>query len=173
VVLGLIVGKTVGIFAGTYLAVRFTPARLNPDLAWADVLALAVLAGIGFTVALLIGELAFPAAADAEHVKAAVLAGSLIAAALAGLLLTRRDRIYRRLWEAENVDCAVVRTTATATRCASTGRRRREAERWICGAPRLDTRKIPIYDKLYAEDTYSDPGGDGPPGRPSRSPLGL
>ncbi|MCX5006735.1 Na+/H+ antiporter NhaA [Streptomyces sp. NBC_00638] len=104
VVLGLVVGKTVGIFAGTYLAARFTRARLNPDLAWADVLALAVLAGIGFTVALLIGELAFPDPADAEHIKAAVLLGSLIAAAAAALLVKRRNGIYRRLWEAETRD---------------------------------------------------------------------
>ena len=79
VVLGLVVGKTVGIFAGTYLAARFTRARLNPDLEWADVFSLAVLAGIGFTVALLIGELAFTDPADAEHIKAAVLVGSLTA----------------------------------------------------------------------------------------------
>lgn len=104
VVLGLVVGKTVGIFAGTYLAARFTRARLNPDLAWADVLAVAVLAGIGFTVALLIGELAFPDPADAEHIKAAVLIGSLIAAAVAALLVKRRNGIYRRLWEAETLD---------------------------------------------------------------------
>ncbi|WP_327370545.1 Na+/H+ antiporter NhaA [Streptomyces sp. NBC_01217] len=104
VVLGLVVGKTVGIFAGTYLAARFTRARLNPDLAWADVLALAVLAGIGFTVALLIGELAFPDPADAEHIKAAVLLGSLIAAAAAALLIKRRNGIYRRMWEAETRD---------------------------------------------------------------------
>ncbi|MEU2287510.1 Na+/H+ antiporter NhaA [Streptomyces sp. NPDC013178] len=104
VVLGLVVGKTVGIFAGTYLAARFTRARLNPDLAWADVFALAVLAGIGFTVALLIGDLAFPDPADAEHIKAAVLLGSFIAAAVAALLVKRRNGIYRRLWEAEARD---------------------------------------------------------------------
>ncbi|WP_328399480.1 Na+/H+ antiporter NhaA [Streptomyces sp. NBC_00390] len=104
VVLGLVVGKTVGIFAGTYLAARFTRARLNPDLAWADVLALSVLAGIGFTVALLIGELAFPDPADAESIKAAVLIGSLIAAGLAALLIKRRNRIYRRLYEEETRD---------------------------------------------------------------------
>ncbi|MDX2528244.1 Na+/H+ antiporter NhaA [Streptomyces europaeiscabiei] len=104
VVLGLVVGKTVGIFAGTYLAARFTRARLNPDLAWADVFALAVLAGIGFTVALLIGELAFTDPADVEHIKAAVLLGSLIAAAVAALLVKRRNGIYRRLWEAETRD---------------------------------------------------------------------
>jgi NhaA family Na+:H+ antiporter len=104
VVLGLVVGKTVGIFAGTYLAARFTRARLNPDLAWADVFALAVLSGIGFTVALLIGELAFTDPADAEHIKAAVLLGSLMAAAVAGALIKRRNVIYRRLWEAETRD---------------------------------------------------------------------
>ena len=101
VVLGLVLGKTVGVFGGTYLAARFTRAQLNPDLAWADVSALAVLAGVGFTVSLLIGELAFPTPPDTEHVKAAVLTGSLIAAGLAALLLKRRDRIYRRLCEAE------------------------------------------------------------------------
>ncbi|MGR8009510.1 Na+/H+ antiporter NhaA [Streptomyces hypolithicus] len=104
VVIGLVVGKILGIFAGTYLAARFTRARLNPDLAWADVFALAVLAGIGFTVALLIGELAFPDPAAAEQIKAAVLIGSLIAAVLAALLLKRRDVIYRRLYEEENRD---------------------------------------------------------------------
>ena len=59
VVLGLVVGKAVGIFGGTWLAARFTRASLNADLAWPDVFAVASLAGIGFTVSLLIGELAF------------------------------------------------------------------------------------------------------------------
>ncbi|MET9426553.1 Na+/H+ antiporter NhaA [Streptomyces sp. NPDC003036] len=104
VVLGLVAGKTLGIYAGTYLAARFTRARLNPDLAWADVFALAVLAGIGFTVALLIGELAFPDPAAAEHIKAAVLVGSLIAACLAALQIKRRNGIYRRLYEEETRD---------------------------------------------------------------------
>ncbi|MEU0664374.1 Na+/H+ antiporter NhaA [Streptomyces lavendulocolor] len=104
VVVGLVVGKTLGIFAGTYLAARFTRARLNPDLAWADVFALAVLAGIGFTVALLIGELAFPDPATTERVKAAVLVGSLVAAALAALLIRRRNGVYRRLYEEETRD---------------------------------------------------------------------
>ncbi|MEV4786215.1 Na+/H+ antiporter NhaA [Streptomyces tuirus] len=104
VIVGLVAGKIVGIFAGTYLAARFTRARLNPDLAWADVLALATLAGIGFTVALLIGELAFPGTAVGEHVKAAVLIASVTAALLATLLLRRRNAVYRRLYEEENID---------------------------------------------------------------------
>ncbi|MFE3579644.1 Na+/H+ antiporter NhaA [Streptomyces vinaceus] len=104
VVIGLVAGKVIGIFAGTYLAARFTKARLNPGLAWADVLGLSVLAGIGFTVALLIGELAFPGKETGEHVKAAVLIASLTAAAVAAVLLRRRNKIYRHLYEEETVD---------------------------------------------------------------------
>ncbi|MER5980104.1 Na+/H+ antiporter NhaA [Streptomyces sp. NPDC001857] len=105
VVLGLVVGKTIGIFGGTWLTARFTRASLSDDLAWADVFAVAALAGIGFTVSLLIGELAFagdPALTD--EVKAAVLTGSVIAATLATVLLKLRNAKYRRLWEAEERD---------------------------------------------------------------------
>ncbi|WCD87215.1 Na(+)/H(+) antiporter NhaA [Streptomyces xanthophaeus] len=105
VVLGLVLGKTVGIFGGTWLAARFTKAELNEDLAWPDVLAVASLAGIGFTVSLLIGELAF--AGDAvltDEVKAAVLIGSLIAAVIAGVMLKLRNRKYRALTEDEERD---------------------------------------------------------------------
>ncbi|WP_392671467.1 Na+/H+ antiporter NhaA [Streptomyces sp. LN785] len=105
VVLGLVVGKTVGIFGGTWLAARFTRAELNEDLAWADVFAVASLAGIGFTVSLLIGELAFEGDASVENeIKAAVLLGSLIAASLSGVLLKLRVRTYRALYEAEERD---------------------------------------------------------------------
>ncbi|WP_327382178.1 Na+/H+ antiporter NhaA [Streptomyces sp. NBC_01207] len=104
VFIGLVVGKVLGIFLGTYLAARFTKAELNPDLAWADVLGLSVLAGIGFTVALLIGELAFPGQEVGEHVKAAVLIASLTAAVLAAVLLRRRNKIYRSLYEEETLD---------------------------------------------------------------------
>ncbi|MFB7931322.1 Na+/H+ antiporter NhaA [Streptomyces sp. NPDC056039] len=105
VVLGLVVGKALGIFGGTWLTARFTRASLSDDLAWADVFAVASLAGIGFTVSLLIGELAF--AGDetmTNEVKAAVLLGSLIAAILATVLLKIRNAKYRRLWEDEERD---------------------------------------------------------------------
>ncbi|MEU6416602.1 Na+/H+ antiporter NhaA [Streptomyces spiralis] len=105
VVLGLVVGKTIGIFGGTWLTARFTRASLSEDLAWADVFAVASLAGIGFTVSLLIGELAFKGdAALTDEVKASVLVGSLIAAALATVLLKMRNARYRRLWEVEERD---------------------------------------------------------------------
>ncbi|WOT36330.1 Na+/H+ antiporter NhaA [Streptomyces coeruleorubidus] len=105
VVLGLVVGKTLGIFVGTWLTARFTRASLSDDLAWADVFAVASLAGIGFTVSLLIGELAFEGDQTMTGaVKASVLVGSLIAATLATVLLKLRNAKYRRLWEAEERD---------------------------------------------------------------------
>lgn len=105
VVLGLVVGKALGIFGGTWLAARFTRAELNEDLAWGDVFAVASLAGIGFTVSLLIGELAFEGdAALTSEVKAAVLVGSLIAAVLATVLLKLRVRKYQALLAEEERD---------------------------------------------------------------------
>ncbi|MFJ4686261.1 Na+/H+ antiporter NhaA [Streptomyces sp. NPDC091377] len=105
VVLGLVVGKTIGIFGGTWLTARFTRASLSDDLAWGDVFAVASLAGIGFTVSLLIGELAFEGdAAMTGEIKAAVLTGSLIAAVLATILLKIRNAKYRRMWEDEERD---------------------------------------------------------------------
>ncbi|MFE5771518.1 Na+/H+ antiporter NhaA [Streptomyces sp. NPDC056485] len=105
VVLGLVVGKAVGIFGGTWLAARFTRASLNEDLAWPDVLAVASLAGIGFTVSLLIGELAFTDDPTLTgEVKAAVLFGSFIAAVVASVLLKLRNRKYQALTEDEERD---------------------------------------------------------------------
>lgn len=105
VVLGLIVGKAIGVFGGTWLAARFTRAELNPDLKWPDVLAVASLAGIGFTVSLLIGELAFGGdPVLMGEVKAAVLVGSLIAAVLASILLKLRDNKYKKLCADEDRD---------------------------------------------------------------------
>ncbi|MFI9767345.1 Na+/H+ antiporter NhaA [Streptomyces sp. NPDC052415] len=105
VVLGLVLGKALGIFGGTWLTARFTKASLSDDLAWADVFAVATLAGIGFTVSLLIGELAFEGdTALTDEVKAAVLVGSVIAATLATVLLKVRNSRYRQMIEAEERD---------------------------------------------------------------------
>ncbi|MFF4605884.1 Na+/H+ antiporter NhaA [Streptomyces sp. NPDC001339] len=105
VVLGLVVGKAVGIFGGTWCTARFTKAELNPDLKWPDVFAVASLAGIGFTVSLLIGELAFTDdLALADEIKASVLIGSLLAAVCAGILLKLRNAKYRKLCEDEERD---------------------------------------------------------------------
>jgi NhaA family Na+:H+ antiporter len=98
VVVGLVLGKLVGVLGGTWLFARFTRAELDEGLAWWDVVGLSLLAGIGFTVSLLVGELAFGAGSPRdEHAKLAVLVGSLLAAALAAVVLRARNRVYRRL----------------------------------------------------------------------------
>ncbi|MEV6168276.1 Na+/H+ antiporter NhaA [Streptomyces sp. NPDC051954] len=105
VVLGLVVGKAVGIFGGTWLTARFTRASLSDELAWPDVFAVASLAGIGFTVSLLIGELAFDGdTVLTGEIKAAVLMGSLISAGLATVLLKIRNAKYRKMCEDEERD---------------------------------------------------------------------
>jgi NhaA family Na+:H+ antiporter len=102
---GLILGKPVGVMGATWLVQRFTRARLAEGLSWWDVLGLSLLAGIGFTVSLLIGELAFGAGSEADdHVKIGVLLGSLLSALLATVVLRIRNRHYRRIHAEEQVD---------------------------------------------------------------------
>lgn len=96
VVLGLVVGKPVGVLAGAWLVTRFTRAELNPELTWRDVVGVAILAGVGFTVALLVADLSFDGD-QAESAKTAVLVGSVLAAATAGVILRRRNRSARGL----------------------------------------------------------------------------
>ncbi|WP_188186899.1 Na+/H+ antiporter NhaA [Nonomuraea sp. SYSU D8015] len=105
IVVGLVVGKPIGIMAATWLVARFTRAHLDEGLNWVDVLGLSILAGIGFTVSLLIGELAFGTGGErGDYVKMAVLSGSVTAALLASVILRLRNRAYRRLHEAETAD---------------------------------------------------------------------
>ena len=107
VMLGLVGGKVVGVFGTTWLLARFTRAQLDEHLAWGDVLGVAMLSGIGFTVSLLIGELAFGSGSDTgRHVTAAVLFGSVISAVLASAVLLSRNRAYRGI--AEREDATVV-----------------------------------------------------------------
>jgi NhaA family Na+:H+ antiporter len=105
VVVGLVLGKLVGVLGGTWTLTRFTRAELDDGLSWWDVLGLSLLAGIGFTVSLLVGELAFGAGSERdEHVKLAVLVGSLLSALLATVVLRARNRVYRRIEELEETD---------------------------------------------------------------------
>ena len=98
VVAGLVVGKVIGITASAAVVARLTRAHLDESLSWLDVLGVALLGGIGFTVSLLIGELAFgPGSERNEYVKVGVLTGSLMAAALAAVVLRLREHTYRRM----------------------------------------------------------------------------
>ena len=98
VALGLVAGKPIGILLATFALVRLTRANLDPTVTWLDLFAVSTVAGIGFTISLLIGELSFPAGSEqAEHVKAAVLVGSLAAGLLGASVLTWRTRVHARL----------------------------------------------------------------------------
>ncbi|WP_245665847.1 Na+/H+ antiporter NhaA [Actinoplanes subtropicus] len=102
VVAGLVAGKTIGITGATWLVQRFTRAELDGELDWWDVTGMAMLGGVGFTVSLLIGELAFGAGSPSDHqAKLGVLLGSSVAALLGAGLLRVRDRHYRRLLDTD------------------------------------------------------------------------
>ncbi|KZM68655.1 Na+/H+ antiporter NhaA [Nocardia terpenica] len=95
VVVGLLVGKTVGIFGMSWLTVRLGVARRPDGLGWRDMFALSVLGAIGFTVSLLVAELALATdVAAAELAKAAVLMTSMAASLLGSALLLRRGRAH-------------------------------------------------------------------------------
>ena len=105
IVAALVAGKTLGVFGTTYLITRTTRAELDDGLAWIDVAGLALLAGVGFTVSLLIAELSFGSgSAHDDHAKVAILSGSLVAALLAAVVLRLRNRHYRALEQAEQRD---------------------------------------------------------------------
>src|SRR5690606_24125903 len=82
VMLGLVVGKTLGIFLATWLAVRLKIGRMPVGATWRQVLGVAMVAGIGFTVALFVTELAF----DEHHLADQAKVGILAASAVAGIL---------------------------------------------------------------------------------------
>lgn len=105
VLAGLVLGKPIGVFGTTFLLARFTGAELDEDLGWLDVAGVALLAGIGFTVSLLIGELAFGTNTELDvHAKIGVLAGSVVAGALAAGVLLSRNARYRRIHLLETRD---------------------------------------------------------------------
>lgn len=105
VVAGLVIGQALGVFGPTWLVARFTQAELDEETTWADLLGLALLGDVGFTVSLLIGELAFGSDTERDDaVKTAVLTGSVISAVLAAAVLRRRNVVHRRLAEREAID---------------------------------------------------------------------
>jgi NhaA family Na+:H+ antiporter len=104
VVMALVVGKFVGVLGGTWATARLTRAETDSEVGWVDVVGLALLTGIGFTVSLLVGDLAFGGSDRADHVKVGVLLGSVVAAAAAALVLVPRNRHFAELEELERRD---------------------------------------------------------------------
>ncbi|GGD71004.1 Na+/H+ antiporter NhaA [Microbacterium murale] len=96
IMLALVVGKPLGITAATWAITRIRRIDLDPDLRWADIVGVGMLAGIGFTVSLLVAELSFAAGSEAhDHAKVAILTASVVAAVVASVLLGIRNRRYR------------------------------------------------------------------------------
>ena len=88
IALGLFMGKQLGIFASVWLAVKLRLATRPKDASWTQVYGVSLLCGVGFTMSLFIGGLAFTGASNADAVKIGVLMGS-VASALCGYLLLR------------------------------------------------------------------------------------
>jgi NhaA family Na+:H+ antiporter len=85
---GLFLGKQLGIFGAVWLSVRFGLASKLRGASWLQIYAVSVLCGIGFTMSLFIGALAFPGdPARVEEAKIGVLAGSFLSAIVGFLLL--------------------------------------------------------------------------------------
>jgi len=93
VALGLFVGKQSGVFGFTWAAVRLGWADCPEDATWPQVYGASILCGIGFTMSLFIGLLAFPGDVPLQNdVKLGVLAGSLVSALVGATLLARASR---------------------------------------------------------------------------------
>jgi Na+/H+ antiporter NhaA len=108
ILVGYVAGKPIGIFGGTWLAARVSRGRLQPPVGWVAVAGGGTIAGIGFTVALLIASLAFDGR-ELEEAKLGILGAAASAAALTWLLfratalLPRPTRIRALLGTAEPI----------------------------------------------------------------------
>ena len=93
IALGLVAGKTIGVLGTSWLLIRAGLAERPAGASWRQFLGVAVLCGIGFTMSLFIGGLAFEGEAPGYELqlKLGVLCGSLVAAALGSLILMRRS----------------------------------------------------------------------------------
>ncbi len=89
---GLVVGKQIGIFGACWIAAKTRMATLPPEVTWRHVYGLSCLAGIGFTMSLFIGGLAFVDPAQVDAVKMGVLSGSLVSALIGMTVLATAPR---------------------------------------------------------------------------------
>jgi NhaA family Na+:H+ antiporter len=90
VVCGLVLGKPIGVVAFSWLATRFGFAALPEGVGWRQILGVGMLAGIGFTMSLLIANLAFDVESVLETAKVGILVASVVSAIIGTLLLLRR-----------------------------------------------------------------------------------
>jgi Na+/H+ antiporter NhaA len=96
ILFGYVVGKPVGIFGTSWLLARLSRGRLQPPVGWAAVAGGGTIAGIGFTVSLLVATLAFHGA-QLDEAKLGILSAALGASLLTWLLFRATERLPRRL----------------------------------------------------------------------------
>jgi NhaA family Na+:H+ antiporter len=105
IIVALVVGKPLGIVSMTWIVTRATRANLDPSVKWIDLIGVGLLAGIGFTVSLLVAELSFGlGSAFDDHAKIGILLASVLAALLAAAVLVTRNRRYRLIDAEEALD---------------------------------------------------------------------
>ncbi|MCU1574826.1 MAG: sodium:proton antiporter [Micrococcaceae bacterium] len=96
IVVALVAGKPLGILGTTWAVTKATRAQLDDSVRWIDLTGVGLLAGIGFTVSLLVAELSFgQGSPHDDHAKVAILTASVTAAILASAVLATRNRFYR------------------------------------------------------------------------------
>jgi Na+/H+ antiporter NhaA len=95
IMFGYVLGKPIGIVGASWLATRLSAGRLRPPVGWVSVTGAGTIAGIGFTVSILIADLAFHGDA-LDEAKIGVLSAALLAAALTWLLVLVTKRLPRR-----------------------------------------------------------------------------
>ncbi len=92
ILLGLCVGKPLGIMAAVWFAMKMRWATMPDKTKWMHVLAVACLCGVGFTMSLFIGELAFASEQAEAWIKIGVMAGSLLSGVMGALILLKTQK---------------------------------------------------------------------------------
>ncbi|TDP94498.1 sodium/proton antiporter (NhaA family) [Leucobacter luti] len=94
IMVGLVIGKPIGIALVTWILTRFTRAELDSAVSWRELIGVGALAGVGFTVSLLVTDLSFSDPGDADTARLAVMVGSVIAVGVSALFLVRKARAH-------------------------------------------------------------------------------
>jgi NhaA family Na+:H+ antiporter len=89
VVAGLVIGKPLGIFLFSYLAVKLGMASLPTNTSWGQLIGVGLLAGIGFTMALFICNLALGGSVKEDYAKLAILIASVLASVIGSILIVK------------------------------------------------------------------------------------
>ena len=95
IIFGYLLGKPIGIVGASWLATRLSRGRMRPPVGWASVAGAGTIAGIGFTVSILIADLAFHGT-DLAEAKVGTLSAAVLASTLTWLLVTATKRLPRR-----------------------------------------------------------------------------